>query len=330
MTVLIVTRAGIPVDAVVATLAGRGVQAVSLATDTVPRTTAVSLRDDGTVVLHVDGAPARVLTDLTAVWYRRMAIDPDLPAGSSRELQRVVRDELRSFLFGLLSAARVPVFGPKWVLDHADLRPRQLSVARAAGLDVPRAITTTDLAAAREFVRACGGSAITKLYTSVPVAHDAQSADVMMTSAITSEALAHFHEDELKLCPATFQEHLDKAAEYRVTIVGQQVFAARVCAVGTAGEVDWRRAGVELGQAWAPAVLPEPVRAALLRLMDRLQLDYGAADIVETTCGRFVFLEVNPAGEYLWLAPLFGNAVNEALADLLTGVVPSRVHGQWR
>ncbi len=329
MTVLHVTRASIPVTDVADALARRGVEAVVLTTDAVPRTTAVSLRDDGTLVLAQDGHPACILHDLTAVWYRRFAVDPALPPDTSPEVARVVVDELRSFLFGALAALPVPVFAPRWTLDRADLRPRQLSVARAAGLEVPRSITTTDLTAARAFVDGCGGRAVTKLYQSVPVSQDAHSAEVMTTTAITAADLATISPGELAPCPATFQEHLDKVAEYRVTIVGSKLFVARVSAVGTAGDVDWRRANVELGPAWTAADLSEPVKAALLRLMDRLHLDYGAADIVETTDGRFVFLEVNPAGEYLWLADLFGTAVSEALADLLTGVVPSRVYGRW-
>lgn len=329
MTVLIVTRRSIPVDGVVAALRQRGEDAVVLHTDAVPRTTCLSLREDGALVVRQDGHEDVVLDGLRSVWYRRMAVQPDLPADTPADVKRAVADELRAFLRGVLAASRAPVFPPKWRIDQADLRPRQLSLARAAGLDVPRSLTTTDLDAARAFVQALGGRAVTKLYTSVPVREDAQSADVMMTTPVASADLAAMDPAELQLCPATFQEHLDKAAEYRVTIVGTQLFTARVAAGGTAGEVDWRRAGQELGPQWQAAELPAEVQAALLRLMDTLVLDYGSADIVETTDGRFVFLEVNPAGEYLWVEHLFGDRLSAALADLLTGAVPSRLYGDW-
>jgi hypothetical protein len=329
MTVLIATRASIPVDGVVAALARRGVGAVVHKTDAVPASACLSLRQDGVLVLREDGQDAVFIDDLTSVWYRRMAVHPDLPPETPADVRRAVADELRAFLRGVLAASRAPVFAPKWHLDAADLRPRQLSLAQAAGLEVPRSLTTTNIGAARAFVHALGGRAVTKLYTSVPVREDAQSADVMMTTPVTSADLAAMEPAELQLCPATFQEHLDKVAEYRVTVVGPQVFVARVAAGGTAGAVDWRRAGQELGPQWTAAALPGEVTAALLRLMDRLRLDYGSADIVETTDGRFVFLEVNPAGEYLWLDHLWGDGISEALAALLTGAVASRLHGRW-
>lgn len=329
MTVLIFTRSVVSVDDVAAALAKRGVRSVVVCTDQIPRTTLLTLRDDGTVVVKRDGEDALVIDDLACVWYRRMQVDPALPPDTPRDVGRVVAAELRAFLYGVLAASRVPVFAPKWVLDHANHRPRQLSLAHAAGLDVPRSLTTTDLGEAKAFVESLGGRAITKLYSSVPVSRTETSAEVMMTTPIDLAVLDELAPEELHLCPATFQEHLDKVAEYRVTIVGPSLFVARVDASGTAGETDWRRANLELFQTWAPSSLPEPVCAALLRLMDRLQLDYGAADIVETTTGRFVFLEVNPAGEYLWLAPLWDDAVPAALADLLTGVTPSRLHGRW-
>lgn len=329
MTVLIFSRAAVSVADVTAALARRGASSVVVNTDQIPATTTLALRDDGTVVVTRDGEAAQVITDLSCVWYRRMSVDPALPEGTPRDVSRVVAAELRAFLHGVLAASRVPVFAPKWVISHADHRPRQLSLARAAGLAVPRALTTTDLTEARAFIESLGGRAITKLYTSVPVSETEASAEVMMTTPIDTATLDEMDPGELRLCPATFQEHLEKAAEYRVTIVGRRLFTARLDASGTRGATDWRRANVELARAWAPAALPVPVEAALGRLMDRLRLDYGAADIVETTDGRFVFLEVNPAGEYLWLAPLWGEAIDEALADLLTGATPSRLHGTW-
>ena len=331
MTVLIFTRAAVTVERVVAALARRGHPAVVVCTDTVSARTSLSLHADGTLTVADAGAAPRHITDLHAVWYRRMAASAHLPPDTPPDVRRVVRQELGAFLHGILAAMTVPVFQPKAHIDHADLRPAQLAHARAVGLDVPATVTTTDLSVARAFVAAQGGHAVTKMVTGAVLPDRAGGAKVMMTTPLDTATLAAMDAAELRLCPATIQEHLDKAAEYRVTIVGRRLFVARLPrqASDATTATDWRRDGAAVARQWAPAQLPPAVEAALLRLMDRLQLDYGAADVVETTCGRFVFLEVNPAGEYLWLEPLFGDAVSEALADLLTGAEHSRLHGRW-
>ena len=53
--------------------------------------------------------------------------------------------------------------------------------------------------------------------------------------------------------------------------------------------------------------------------MDRLDLNYGAIDIIVTPDGRHVFLEINPVGEFFWLELRPGFAISDAIADVLLG-----------
>jgi glutathione synthase/RimK-type ligase-like ATP-grasp enzyme len=119
----------------------------------------------------------------------------------------------------------------------------------------------------------------------------------------------------------TFQEHLAKAVELRVTLVGDRVFAAAVDSQALErSRVDWRKASTELVDAWTPHALPAEVAARLRQLAARLGLSYGAADLVITPDGRHVFLEINPAGEWFWLDDVFGpRALSTASADTLLG-----------
>jgi glutathione synthase/RimK-type ligase-like ATP-grasp enzyme len=82
---------------------------------------------------------------------------------------------------------------------------------------------------------------------------------------------------------------------------------------------DWRREGVALIDAWQPYTLPEPIQQGVLGLMEALGLNYGAFDFIVTPEGRHVFLEVNPAGEFMWLMRHPGLPIAEALADVLAG-----------
>jgi hypothetical protein len=141
----------------------------------------------------------------------------------------------------------------------------------------------------------------------------------VFTSQLAAEDLAHL--DQLALAPMTFQEHLAKAVELRVTLIGQRAFAAAVDSQAVErSRVDWRKAGRELVDAWTPYALPAEVAGRLLQLAARLGLSYGAADVVVTPDGRHVFLEINPAGEWFWLDDVFGpRALSAAIADALLG-----------
>src|SRR6185436_5814582 len=88
---------------------------------------------------------------------------------------------------------------------------------------------------------------------------------VMFTTQLTEDDLAHL--DQLALAPMTFQEHLDKAVELRVTLVGERVFAAAVDSQALErARIDWRKEGERLLRAWTPYPLPAAVAGRLLEL----------------------------------------------------------------
>jgi glutathione synthase/RimK-type ligase-like ATP-grasp enzyme len=66
-----------------------------------------------------------------------------------------------------------------------------------------------------------------------------------------------------------------------------------------------------------PVELPAGVLDRLQRLMAELGLVYGAIDMRRTPDGRYVFLEVNPAGQWLFVEERTGQAITEAVAEYL-------------
>jgi glutathione synthase/RimK-type ligase-like ATP-grasp enzyme len=63
--------------------------------------------------------------------------------------------------------------------------------------------------------------------------------------------------------------------------------------------------------------LPTDVEAKLLQFMDYFGLNYGGIDIIVTPDDRYVFLEVNPVGEFFWLELYAGLPISQAIARLL-------------
>ena len=63
--------------------------------------------------------------------------------------------------------------------------------------------------------------------------------------------------------------------------------------------------------------LPDDVVEKLRQLMRRLGIVYGAVDFRRTADGRHVFLEVNPAGQWLFVEGKTRQPIARALADLL-------------
>ncbi len=138
-------------------------------------------------------------------------------------------------------------------------------------------------------------------------------------AVFTSEVLEQHLDalDSAKLSPAIYQALIPKRFDLRVTIVGRKIFAAAIDSQSDlAAQVDWRHTG-------NPKLphhridLPEPIANQVLLMMDTLQLTFGAVDMIQTMNGEYVFLEVNPSGQWLWLDDMLGLGISDAVADWL-------------
>ena len=114
-----------------------------------------------------------------------------------------------------------------------------------------------------------------------------------------------------------FQAYVPKRFELRITVVGQQVFAAEIHSQHTNHtRHDWRRYDLDETPHF-PHALPPDVAQRCIQLVQELGLCYGAIDMVLTPDDRYVFLEINPSGQYLWIEQLTGLPITDALCDLL-------------
>jgi glutathione synthase/RimK-type ligase-like ATP-grasp enzyme len=296
-----------------------GARAVRFDTDRFPTETRLSLEygPDGDRLIF-DGPDGAIdLMQLTAVYYRRVAYGRGLPEELDRQLRSASVGEIRATVEGLLHALPVFQLDPIWNVRRASNKQLQARLAREVGLEIPRTLTSNDPDAVRRFAASCPGGMIAKMLSSFAVYREGVE-EVVFTNEVQAADLDDL--DGLELCPMTFQELLPKRLEYRVTVVGDRVFSSAVDSQASeTARIDWRRDGRALSGAWWPEPLPRPVEERLLRLVDALGLQYGAADFIRTPDDRFLFLEVNPVGEYFWLDGQHGGGISQSLAEVLVG-----------
>ena len=104
--------------------------------------------------------------------------------------------------------------------------------------------------------------------------------------------------------------------EVRATVVGSRIFAAKIDSQAAfATRTDWRRAPFEVQ--YEAISLPPEIETGIHDLMRYFDLVYGAFDFIVAPDGRHLFLEVNPAGQYMWIEYATGLKITEALADAL-------------
>ena len=317
-TVLLLTHSGdhFTVERVAEALAWRGARPVRLDTDLFPEELRLAARLSAEGSSHTLGVGREAVSadEVRAVWARKLW-PARLDARLGEEFRALCARESAAALAGFLDG----LGGARWVNPPrseraAEDKLRQLRLAREAGLDIPRTLLTNDAREARDFFREAGGRVVTKLLRPLSVSMGAAPLFVY-TSDVTAADLEAA--EQLRHCPAVFQERVEKERELRAAYVGGRLFVGAVDARRSArGATDWRRA--DAGDCrWEHDAVPADVGARLDRLMRGLGLVYGALDLIRTPDGRHVFLEVNPAGEWGMLERDLGLPVSEAIAEEL-------------
>ncbi len=205
-----------------------------------------------------------------------------------------------------------------WVNDpdrdeFASRKMYQLKLASELGLRVPRTCITNSPEQARSFIAANPGGVIYKPFGGTPETW-------RETRLVRTEDLELL--DCVQTAPVIFQEAIGGGCDIRVTVIGNQLFPAQILARESAYEFDFR-----IDSSNAPTsvhVLPDRVVQQLLSVMSRLGLHYGAIDLRLSPEGDYVFLEINPAGQWLFVEYATGQPISEALAQYLATLVQSR------
>jgi hypothetical protein len=255
----------------------------------------------------------------TWIWHpEAFGLEPGATPAEARFIGSACRHTCRSVLAFL--EERSFMVNPLSREDRANDKALQLRLARGVGLKVPETLITNAPDRARAF---CGQfpEVIFKVLNP-PAIQDDDHVSWITTSLLTREDLDAL--DGLRHCPGIFQNRVPKRFDLRVTIVGDRVFPVEIHSQGDpATEVDFRLGwsrGIRLPHAIHD--LPPRIRGQCLELARELALVYCAMDLVVTPEGEYVFLEVNPSGQYGWIEQATGLPITEALAALLSKGAP--------
>jgi glutathione synthase/RimK-type ligase-like ATP-grasp enzyme len=327
--IVIVTQTYDPhADDVILALERKGHEPVRLNTDEIPQNVRISMAwdDDRPFDATVDVlSSGRTMTAATvrSVWWRRPAffgLPPDLSAQEYEFATQEIDHALRSMW------ASMDCY---WISEperirQASWKGEQLLRAHRLGFDVPRTLVTTDPEEAREFFYHCSKRMIFKVMTdpSLGAASLIRRDPEMQvdpyatgTTLVTEDDLDLL--DSVRTATCLFQEYVQKRVELRVTVIGDQLFAAEIHSQDDERtSVDWRNYDADI--AYRAASLPPQVAERCLALVRSYGLNFSAIDMIATPDDRFVFVENNPNGQFIFVEHKIPElAMTDALAACL-------------
>ncbi|MEJ1934847.1 MvdC family ATP-grasp ribosomal peptide maturase, partial [Nostoc sp. NIES-2111] len=305
------------IDRVAQALSKKGAQPFRLDTDKFPLEVDLTAHFDKSKTYHtIEYNNHSISTQqVQAVWMRRIW-EPQLGDELVPKFRDACIKESSATLEGFWDSLK----DAHWVdnlerIDYAGNKLRQLRVASEVGFTIPKTLVTNKAEAAREFFGQVNGKMVSKLLTALSRSMEANSSFFLYTSTVKEEDLQDA--ESLRYCPMVFQEQIPKQQELRVVYVNGNVFVGALNAEVYAGaKVDWRKPGVDVG-AWQHHQLPDEVVRRLQAFMGKFGLSFGSLDFIVTPSGEYVFLEVNPTGEWGMLEKDLDLPISSAIADAL-------------
>lgn len=241
------------------------------------------------------------IINIRSSWYRR-PLKPQ--AGSCHEAdQSFIQEQWQCLQKNIFDVAdnlisSLWVNRPRAAL-FAESKLAQLQAARAAGMQIPETLIGNNAPDIASLIERHGKVVFKTFYPhSWQSEHSGTTYDVGVAMLDGGSDLP---EQAIALSPGIYQRYIDKAFDIRVTIIGGKLFSAKIQRAGGGGYVDWRPHSYDEDIRFENFAIGIALEGKLQNLMNRLGIVFGCVDLAVDHLGDVYFLEVNQAGQFLFM-----------------------------
>ena len=245
-----------------------------------------------------------------SVWFRRTKL-PEIQ-GLSNEETIYVLSEIDGLFKNIFSSLPAKWLSPPVSVYQAENKLLQLKIAKRIGFKIPNTLVTNSKSELESFYRENSRDIILKPLSQTRVSNEDNTAFIF-TNVVPQNLIEQV--EEFDLTPCIFQRNIPKDYEIRVTVVGEKIFAAAVYSQSDEeAKIDWRRKSLVFNE----VQLPDEIENLCIQTLKELNLGFGAIDLIKTPEGEYIFLEINPNGQWVWIENQTGQKISDAIIEYLT------------
>ena len=326
--IIVTEQADLHADDMIHMLRAKGHEPVRLNTDDIPLNTILTFYYNtnmwnGAIEIQTNKRFVDI-NNLQSIWWRRPG-PFRLPHELSEQERGFAKEEIDHVLSGLWASLDCYWMSFPENIRQAGWKMEQLQRAAKFGLEVPRTLITTNPNEAHAFYEVCDGKMVFKVMTDIFLGVQKFSPPVneqgivelygTYTTLINDTDLDQI--ESVRYTPCLFQEYIPKLLEFRITIIGDDVFAAEIHSqANEKTRIDWRHYDVNIP--YRKATLPVDILDRCLAFVRSYNLNFSAIDMILTPDGRYVFIENNPNGQFMFIEKLLPELeMTSALASCL-------------
>lgn len=235
--------------------------------------------------------------EIKTVWFRRSP-NVSIPPVDFKQINSYLQESLEKETKALIGAFFYKIKDIPWLNHPAKCNVNKLvvnQIARQVGLKIPDSIITTQKQHLLTFVKQHSKIITKPMYDIVPI--DYEEGRYVPYTEILDEKNINGLPAVFKI--GLFQEYIEKIFEIRVFVLYEKLYSMAILSQGnksTASDfrnIDWNNPNRDV-----PYKLPNEIEEKILKLVKILSLESCSIDIIRSKKGEFIFLEVNPVGQF--------------------------------
>jgi len=266
-------------------------------------------------------------SDISVIWLRNFNIK-EINFGSNELFNLVSIQAWENTLPIFLNNLKCNwINNPQSTIQSID-RAKQLSIARSLGFDIPNTLITNDPEAMLNFYKTFNKNIIAKSVYNHSIEYKGKIYSTF-TRKITEREI--FKINDLVYVPYIFQEKISRKSELRITVVKDEVFAAKLGERLIPKEHDDddgdNNNDVDYHRHYSPELPIMPIDMSqsfnkkCIKLIELLGLQYGALDFIIDKDNNMFFLEINPTGDWYGIEKKTKMPITRAVVSLISSYV---------
>lgn len=285
-----------------------------------PKLLNVNINDDSTTITLENEDDTIDFNTTKVIWFRRwfdyryalkdFEVFDDVSL--NKDLKKHIFDEYKQLSNGFYYLMDLNT--PYWLSKPEFVSPNKLislMKAKSCGLQIPMTIITNS----KEILENVDEPLITKNIGEVKRIEFLDKRFLTYTTEIEKSFISSL---TATFCPTKFQKKIDKVCEIRTFILEDELYSMAIFSqLDTQTVTDFRIYNDGKPNRKVPYQLPKSIEEKLLKFMAAMNLNTGSVDLIETESGEYVFLEVNPIGQFGMVSYPCNYHLEEKIADLL-------------
>lgn len=173
-----------------------------------------------------------------------------------------------------------------------------LLLAKMHGLTIPETIVTNFIDASDKNILNQEETYISKPLSETSIIAEETRRYSMLTKVVDQTQLP----ENTFIFPSLLQKCIEKEFEIRTFYLSGKCYSMAIFSQeNEKTKTDYRNYDSENENRCVPYQLPKTIEKKIKKMMNALKLDAGSIDFIKTVDDEFIFLEINPVGQFDWV-----------------------------